>query len=47
MSLFIGALAFDGLNGDMTVKLRAGVLIGSTIAGILGYLILHYGTRKR
>jgi NhaA family Na+:H+ antiporter len=47
MSLFIGALAFSGIDGDLTTKLRAGVLIGSTIAGMLGYLSLHFWTTKK
>lgn len=39
MSLFIGTLAFDTPEAARAV--RIGVLCGSTIAGVLGYLILR------
>ncbi|MFU8797752.1 MAG: Na+/H+ antiporter NhaA [Gammaproteobacteria bacterium] len=46
MSLFIGGLAFAGLEGDLAIKLRSGVLIGSAIAGIVGYSLLYFCTKK-
>ncbi|HNP36579.1 MAG TPA: Na+/H+ antiporter NhaA [Woeseiaceae bacterium] len=43
MSLFIGGLAFD--NGTMDVQLlfnaRLGIILGSLLSGIVGYLVLH------
>lgn len=43
MSLFIGALAFEGLHTDFETQLKIGVLAGSLIAGTLGVLILRRG----
>jgi NhaA family Na+:H+ antiporter len=43
MSLFIGGLAFEHTGGDAETYLmthRMGILSGSLIAGIAGYLIL-------
>lgn len=43
MSLFIGGLAFEHTGGDAVVYLtthRIGILSGSLIAGIMGYMIL-------
>jgi Na+:H+ antiporter, NhaA family len=39
MSLFIGALAFEGLQTDVDTQIKIGVLAGSLIAGTLGVLI--------
>jgi NhaA family Na+:H+ antiporter len=43
MSLFIGALAFEGHPTNFETQLKLGVLAGSLIAGILGTLILRKG----
>jgi NhaA family Na+:H+ antiporter len=43
MSLFIGALAFEGLHTDFETQLKIGVLAGSLIAGTLGTLIVRRG----
>ena len=40
MSLFIGALAFDGLGAAFETRLKLGVLAGSLVAGLLGAAIL-------
>jgi NhaA family Na+:H+ antiporter len=40
MSLFIGGLAFEGLDEAYATSLRLGVLGGSMIAGLVGVLIL-------
>ncbi len=43
MSLFIGGLAFEHTGGDAVTYLtthRIGILSGSLISGVLGYLIL-------
>jgi NhaA family Na+:H+ antiporter len=41
MSLFIGALAFEGMQTDFETQLKIGVLAGSLIAGTLGVLIVR------
>jgi Na+:H+ antiporter, NhaA family len=44
MSLFIGSLAFS--HGDYDVAIRLGVLTGSIISAVAGYLLLRFGTSK-
>jgi NhaA family Na+:H+ antiporter len=44
MSLFIGTLAFDGV--DKATAVRLGVIAGSLLAGVSGHLVLHLSTRK-
>ena len=47
MSLFIGGLAFEHTGGDAETYLlthRMGILAGSLIAGVAGYLILKLAT---
>jgi NhaA family Na+:H+ antiporter len=46
MSLFIGALAFEGRGGDYETQVKLGVLCGSLIAGIAGTLLLLGGARR-
>lgn len=41
MSLFIGGLAFDGSTPQFGAYVRFGVLVGSIVSGIVGYLILR------
>lgn len=41
MSLFIGGLAFEGVEKQAAIRL--GVLMGSIIAATIGYCILRYG----
>lgn len=40
MSLFIGGLAFDDLHHQASIRL--GVLVGSTISALAGFLILYF-----
>lgn len=40
MSLFIGSLAFEELAVDTLFDERLGIIIGSLLSGILGYLVL-------
>ena len=40
MSLFIGGLAFEQGNFENTVATRVGVLVGSLLSAIAGYLVL-------
>lgn len=41
MSLFIGGLAFGKIPGDYMILVKVGVLAGSLLSGILGYLLLR------
>lgn len=41
MSLFIGSLAFDANNMGHLFDERLGILLGSIVSGILGYLVLN------
>ncbi|MES2509321.1 MAG: Na+/H+ antiporter NhaA [Pseudomonadota bacterium] len=40
MSLFIGALAFQGQGGDYETQVKIGVLVGSLVSGLLGAVLL-------
>jgi len=42
MSLFIGSLAFEQGGPDIEVDDRLGILLGSTISAVTGYLILRF-----
>jgi sodium or potassium/proton antiporter, NhaA family (TC 2.A.33.1.2) len=42
MSIFISSLAFVGVNGEFVTLSRLGILIGSTLAAVIGYLVLHF-----
>lgn len=44
MSLFIGGLAFSDIS--MSAYIRMGVLCGSLLSGVCGYLLLRYGPSK-
>ena len=46
MSLFIGTLAWEAAAADHAVPLRLGVLGGSLLAGVVGYLVLRAATRQ-
>jgi NhaA family Na+:H+ antiporter len=46
MSLFIGSLAFEETGADLLVDERIGILIGSLLSGILGYLVLRRSLPK-
>ena len=45
MSLFIGTLAFSDVEHQTAVRL--GVITGSLLSGISGYLLLRYTAQKR
>ncbi|MCD4710201.1 MAG: Na+/H+ antiporter NhaA [Bacteroidales bacterium] len=45
MSIFVANLAFFG-NTFLLDSAKAGILIGSLIAGVLGYIVLRTGSRK-
>ena len=46
MSIFVANLAFFG-NDYLLDSAKAGILIGSLIAGVAGYLVLRFSTRKQ
>ncbi len=45
MSLFIGSLAFEGLT-DKGFDERLGIIIGSVMSGVAGYLVIKKATAK-
>lgn len=47
MSLFISALAFEQGAGAYEGLDRIGILVGSLISGIVGYLVLRFALRRR
>lgn len=48
MSLFIGSLAFDDRHAESYAEfVRLGVLIGSFLSGILGFLMLRFGRIRK
>lgn len=46
MSLFISSLAFEQGNADYAIDDRLGILFGSALSGILGYIILRLAAQK-
>ncbi|MCK0069581.1 Na+/H+ antiporter NhaA [Kordiimonas laminariae] len=42
MSLFIGSLAFEETGVNKLFDERLGILIGSLLAGVTGYIVLHF-----
>lgn len=46
MSLFIGSLAFDQTGQQYATVDRLGILMGSVVSAIMGYLILRFTTRR-
>ncbi|OED44992.1 Na(+)/H(+) antiporter NhaA [Endozoicomonas sp. (ex Bugula neritina AB1)] len=47
MSLFIGSLAFENVATDYLVSDRIGILFGSILSAVMGYLILHIASPKQ
>ena len=47
MSLFIGGLAFEGLDASFETRVKLGVLAGSTVAAVAGSLILWAAGRQQ
>jgi NhaA family Na+:H+ antiporter len=47
MSLFIGSLAFEHTGGDYLMTYRIGILAGSLIAAVLGYVILRVSLKNK
>jgi len=42
MSLFIGSLAFENTGVNLMFDERLGIIIGSLVSGIIGYMVLKY-----
>lgn len=49
MSLFIGSLAFEGAGGDAAIIYdeRLGIILGSLLSGVWGYLVLRLSLPER
>ncbi len=47
MSLFISALAFQDAGPEFETQTKAGVLIGSLLSGLAGYLVLRFTLPKQ
>ena len=47
MSLFIGSLAFMDSNITEILDERIGIIIGSLLSGVLGFLILNYSLKEQ
>lgn len=46
MSLFIGSLSFEETGVDMLFDERLGIIVGSLLSGVMGYLVLKWSIRK-
>ncbi|WP_319536779.1 Na+/H+ antiporter NhaA [uncultured Vibrio sp.] len=47
MSIFISSLAFGNVSPEFDTYARLGILMGSTTAAIIGYLLLHLSLPKK
>jgi NhaA family Na+:H+ antiporter len=47
MSLFIGALSFDASHADLLVANRIGILSGSLVSAVVGYVVLAWLLPRR
>ena len=47
MSLFIGSLAFEETTVNLLFDERLGIILGSLLSGITGYLVLRYSLKPR
>jgi NhaA family Na+:H+ antiporter len=47
MSLFIGSLAFEHAELPSNIDERVGILIGSLISAVSGYLLLRHSLKTR
>ncbi len=45
MSLFIGSLAFEATGTDLLFDERLGIVAGSIVSGVIGYLVLRFSLR--
>ncbi len=47
MSLFVGSLAFEEGNIDRLFDYRLGIVLGSLVSGVIGYLLLKYSLSRQ
>jgi len=47
MSLFIGSLAFEETGANLFFDERLGIILGSLVSGIIGYLVLRASLRPK
>lgn len=47
MSLFIGSLAFEQAGSDFAVNDRLGIMTGSLVSGIFGYIVLYFALKRK
>jgi NhaA family Na+:H+ antiporter len=47
MSLFIGSLAFEETGINLFFDERLGIILGSLLSGIVGYLVLNASLKKK
>ncbi|ABU71607.1 Na+/H+ antiporter NhaA [Vibrio campbellii] len=47
MSIFISSLAFANVSPEFDTYARLGILMGSTTAAIIGYVLLHFSLPKK
>ena len=47
MSLFIGSLAFEETSVNLLFDERLGILLGSLLSGVYGYIVLRYSLRPK
>ncbi len=47
MSIFISSLAFGNVSPEFDTYARLGILMGSTTAAIIGYVLLHFSLPKK
>ena len=46
MSLFVGSLAFEETGVNLLFDERLGIIVGSLVSGLIGYLVLHKSLNK-
>lgn len=46
MSLFVGSLAFEQGGPDYAIDERLGILVGSLLSGVVGYLVLRFTCKQ-
>jgi Na+/H+ antiporter NhaA len=47
LSLFVVPLAFEETGVNLLFDERLGIIIGSLLSGVLGYLVLNWRVKKR
>lgn len=47
MSLFVGSLAFEVTGVDLLFDDRLGIVLGSVLSGVVGYLVLRYSLKEK